>query len=186
MLRVTLSAARRRGDLDAYQEASHAALGQIDTEIANLRALVTELRPAALDDLGTDAALRALADRLSRMDFSLDLHIDLDYEQGRAPTRHVPELEAAVYRIVQEAAQNSFKHSGVREARIHLSEHAGVVDLLIEDAGSGFDSSASHDGFGLVGIRERVELLNGTLAVHSSGEGTSLQVSLPVRRREIP
>ena len=185
MLRVTLSAARQRGELDFYEDAANAALEQIDTEIANLRALVTELRPAALDDLGTDAALRALADRLSRMGFQLDLQIDLDYEQGRAPTRHIPELEAAIYRIVQEATQNAFKHSGARRAHCQMVEDAGTVGLIIRDEGRGFDPNGRHDGFGLVGIKERVELLNGTLEIETApGEGTTVRASVPVRRRD--
>ena len=184
-LRLTLSAARQTGAVEAYRDAAASAVEQIDEDIASLRALITELRPAALDDLGTEAALQALVDRSSRLGIDVRLEVDLDYERGRAPTRHTPELEAAIYRIVQEAVHNAAKHSGAHEVVVRVTETEQEVDVLVSDDGSGFEPGVKGEGFGLLGMQERADLLGGTVDVTSApGAGTTVQARLPVRRRD--
>jgi two-component system, NarL family, sensor histidine kinase DevS len=74
------------------------------------------VRPASLDELGPQAALEALADRTRATGVEIDLAVDLDFEAGRMAARHEPELETAVYRIVQEAINNAVKHSVPRRS----------------------------------------------------------------------
>jgi signal transduction histidine kinase len=183
-LRLVLAAAQRVGTHSALTEAFGHVIEQLETDIANLRRLITDLRPAALDQLGPEAAIRALADRLARSNTEVVLSIDLAYEQGRAAERHIPELETAVYRIVQEALTNASKHGRARRATVELIEDDNRLRLTVRDDGAGFDLEKKTAGFGLLGMRERAELLEGTLKVSSSpGQGTCVQVTFPARRR---
>jgi signal transduction histidine kinase len=182
-LRVALSAARRADDPARWSAALSEAVEQLDTEIASLRGIIADVRPASLDELGTAAALEALADRIRSGGIEVNLTVDLDWEAGRQPTRHEPELETAVYRIVQEATTNAIKHAGVDKIAVTVRDADDGVTILVVDDGKGFDPNANTEGFGLVGMRERVESLGGRLTVESSpGAGTKLYVRLPVRR----
>jgi signal transduction histidine kinase len=183
-LRLSLSAARRQGGQDALAQAVGLAIEHLEEGISNLRALVTDLRPAALDELGLEAAVASLCERASRHGLEIASSLDLAYERGRAQTRHTPELETAIYRIIQEALTNATKHGRATRAVIEAQENATTVELTIRDDGDGFDPTSSTAGFGLVGIRERVQLLHGTIQIASScGEGTTLTASFPVQRR---
>ena len=97
----------------------------------------------------------------------------------------MPTLEAGIYRITQEAITNTIKHAGATRAVITVVERSEVLSLSVEDDGCGFDlEGASTGGFGLIGIRERVELLGGTLAITSRpGGGTRIEAVVPVARR---
>jgi signal transduction histidine kinase len=185
-LRLQLAAARRVGSGEAMDGALAAALAQLEEEIGNLRALITDLRPAALDEFGIAGAIEALAQRVGRNGLEVDLDVDLSYEQGRRPTRLTAELEAALYRIVQEALTNIVKHGGAGRALVRLHEDETTIQLTVRDDGPGFDTRAKTSGFGLVGMRERVELLGGTLWIESTpGQGTTVAVTLPVARLEL-
>ena len=109
-LRVGLAAQLRRPNPEAMIDAVTEAVAQLEGEIASLRALVTDLRPAALDDLGVQAAIEDLAGRARNRGLDVDISVDLAYEQGRERARLAPELETATYRIVQEALTNASKH----------------------------------------------------------------------------
>jgi signal transduction histidine kinase len=186
-LQLLLGSARRSGSADALAHAVGDALERIDQEIGNLRALITDLRPAALDEFGTQGAMETLALRVARNGIEVDLELDLAYEQGRVSTRHTPELEASTYRIVQEALTNAVKHGAATHARVKIREDDSTVHVVVSDDGSGFDPSAVSAGFGLLGMRERVELLGGTLEIESApGSGATVKVSLPARRRPEP
>jgi signal transduction histidine kinase len=183
-LRIGLSAAERSERPETMKAALKQAVEQLEDGIYNLRALITDLRPAALDELGIQAAVEALVDRSDRHGIEVDMNLELAYEQGLQPTRLTPELETAIYRIVQEALTNASKHGNAKRAVVEVREDPGLITLSIRDDGSGFDLDAASDGFGLLGIRERVELLNGELAIESQpGKGTMLRAGLPVRRR---
>ncbi len=182
-LRVSLSMARRKGGLQVLEDAVSEAIDNLEDGISNLRALVTDLRPAALDQLGLGAALAALCERASRHGLETASSIELAYEQGREPTRHVPELETAIYRIIQEALTNATKHGHATRAVIETRENTDTVQVTVRDDGDGFDPATSTSGFGLLGIRERVHLLHGTVQIESSpGKGTTVTARFPVQR----
>ncbi len=186
-LRLSLAAARKATEPEAWRATLDDAIAELDIEIANVRGIIADVRPAALDELGAGAAVEALAERFRSRGIDVDLKIDLDYEADRAATRHVAELETAVYRICQEAMTNGLKHSAAESLRVEILEAGGSVTIRVADNGQGFDPSERATGFGLLGMRERVELLGGRLAIDSSpGEGTTLTARLPVRRREEP
>jgi signal transduction histidine kinase len=184
ILRLTLAAAQRDGRPEAIATAVGQALEQLGSDISNLRALITDLRPAALDQLGIEAAVMALVDHVRRLGLDIDVSLDLAYEQGRAATRYIPELETAVYRIVQEALTNATKHGRANRAVVEVHEDERSIRVVIRDDGQGFDPIQTSSGFGLPGMRERAELLDGTLSIDSvAGKGTTVSALLPVRRR---
>jgi signal transduction histidine kinase len=183
-LRLGLAAAGRSEQSPTAKPVFTQSAEQLEDTIANLRALITDLRPAALDALGIKAAIETLADRNARDDLEIDISIELAYEQGQKSTRMIDELETALYRITQEALTNATKHGHATRIVIEIREDPTTVHLTVRDDGNGFDPDAQSDGFGLLGIRERTELLDGDLQVNSTpGKGTTLSVRLPVRRR---
>ncbi len=183
-LRIGLSTAGRSGRPEALTEAVGQAVGQLEDAISNLRALITDLRPAALDDLGVRAALEGLTERAARHGIEVDVSVELHEEDGRESARHTSELETAVYRLVQEALTNATKHGGATRAVVEVREDATGVHLSVRDDGSGFDPGEATDGFGLLGMHERVELLGGELTIVSEpGSGTVVRASLPSQRR---
>ena len=184
-LRIGLSTAGRSDEPKLLRQAMRAATEQLEEGIANLRALITDLRPAALDELGVRAAIEALAERGARRALEVDVDVELAHERGLAPTRLDPELETALYRIVQEALGNAVKHGGARRAVVEIREEPTTVRLSVRDDGGGFDPAAHTSGFGLLGMRERVDLHGGELSIDSApGSGTQVTASLPVIRRE--
>jgi signal transduction histidine kinase len=182
-LRVGLSTAKRSDKPEALERAVTNAIDHIEEGITNLRALITDLRPASLDELGAAAAIQALCERAERQGIDIDVSIELAYEQGRVHARHVPEIETSMYRIVQEALSNAVKHGHAKRAVVEVQENGGDIRLSVRDDGAGFDPSAHTDGFGLLGMHERVQLLDGTLAVDSApGRGTTIAASFPIKR----
>ena len=182
-LHIRLANARRQGKPELLAEAVEEAIEYLQAGIADLRSLITDLRPAALDELGAEAALLALAERAEHRGLEVDIAVDLAYEQGRVAARHIPELEVALYRIVQEALNNAAKHGQARRAVVEVVEDASAIHLTVRDDGAGFDPAQATKGFGLLGMRERVGLLEGSLQIESApGGGTTVRVSLPVRR----
>jgi signal transduction histidine kinase len=181
-LRVLLSGARRSGDPERVSAAIEAALEQITTAIGDLRSLITELRPAALDELGTQPALESLVARVMRQ---TDLAIELEFEIGSANgDRLDPEIEATIYRFVQEALTNVGKHADATSVLVQVSDRAGNIEIVVRDDGAGFDPHAQTAGFGLLGMRERLALVHGSLEIDSApGAGTTLRAWIPTRRR---
>ena len=106
--------------------------------------------------------------------------MDLSYEQGRSPSRHSAEVESAIFRLVQESLTNVVKHAEAEHAEIDVSEDDGRITVCVYDDGRGFDPARRSDGFGLLGMRERVSLLGGELRVESPiGAGTTVTASFP-------
>jgi signal transduction histidine kinase len=182
-----LAGARRSASPTAMGEAIGRSLQQLDDDIANLRGLITELRPAALDQLGLAAALESLTDRGASSEIDVDVDVDLDWEQGRAAKRWTSELETAVYRIVQESLTNAIRHGCARRVAVAVGDSDREVYVTVRDDGTGFDPAGTAGGFGLPGMRERAELLGGTIEIHSSpGSGTTVTATMPLVRRQQP
>jgi len=174
--RVLLSAALKSGDAPRLAMAVEESLADMARDIDELRALITELRPATLDQLGLVAALEDLAERVTG-GAGVELATDLEIVAGRLD----PELETVVYRLAQEALTNVAKHSGARRATLQVRGGEDRIDLLVSDDGGGFDPAAESNGFGLAGMRERVELAGGELRIESTpGSGTRVMASVPL------
>jgi len=181
-LRVGLSAALR-GSEQQLRAAVESAVENVVEEIANLRTLIVELRPAALDEFGVAAAIESLGERTAaRQGIAVDVNVDLDWERGDAPARHTPELESTIYRLVQESLTNAVRHAGASRVRIEVIERDGFLELAVADDGKGFDLGARAAGFGLMGMRERVALAAGELDLQTAPGGTTVRARLPARR----
>jgi signal transduction histidine kinase len=187
-LRAMLSSARRSADVASLHTTLDGAVQQLADEIANLRSLITELRPAALDELGLAPALDALFHRVrtaSRLE--VNTAIELEHEltpDGDGRPRLDPDVETAIYRIVQESITNVAKHARANRVDVVVAERHDEIEIVVRDDGCGFDVSAPTSGFGLTGIRERVSLAGGELEIVSSGHGTAVLASLPAAPNE--
>jgi signal transduction histidine kinase len=183
-LRVLISSALRRDDLPVAQQAMRTAVAQIDQEIDNLRAIITELRPATLDELGLRSAVEGLLDRhREQSGFQLDGELALPDPSAGEP-RLAEDLETTVYRLVQEALTNVAKHAHAKRVRVAIGEADGLLRIEVRDDGTGFDPETASHGFGLAGMQERVILAGGTLSVDSDERGTVLIARLPAHHRD--
>jgi signal transduction histidine kinase len=147
--------------------------------LQDVRRLAVELRPKALDDFGLVPALERLT-----AGFAEQTGIVVQLEPRLPPDRRLPsEVETALYRIVQESLTNVVKHARATSVSILLTAREGWVTAVIEDDGRGFarEGDAETEGLGLVGMRERVALLDGRLGIETSeGAGTTIKVEVPL------
>jgi signal transduction histidine kinase len=179
-LRLLLAAARRRGDAEQTERSIDEAIEQIEREIENLHAIITDLRPATLDELGLRPTLESLLQR--RRDGSgLEITSALALpDPGSSAERLAPEIETAVYRLVQEALTNIVKHAQASTVHVDVAATPGKVSIAISDDGVGFSTQAKTSGYGLAGMRERIYLVGGTLTLDSSvAGGTTVRADLP-------
>lgn len=193
-LRLKLANARDLGDQIALSTAVDTVLEGLGQEIDGLRHLITELRPAALDDLGLVPALEALARRAQAID-GLEIHTDIELGDGKR--RLDAELESTLYRVVQEALTNVSRHAKATRAVISISESDGRVKATVTDDGDGLpDGGPSRPrtpgeelkgGFGVSGMRERAELVGGELElVPAPGGGATMRLTVPLAGRPAP
>ena len=150
--------------------------------LVEMRQMILDLRPTALDDLGLVPAIRWYSETHLQ-----PLGTQACVEMAGIKQRLPAEMEISLFRIFQEAINNIAKHSQARRATIRLDVRQEQVDCTVEDDGIGFDAGrypAQHGpdtGLGLLGMQERVSLLGGSLTIESSqGKGTRLRVSIPL------
>jgi signal transduction histidine kinase len=163
------------GDLAAVRTTVAELRETVVNAVQELRALAVELRPKALDDFGLAPALDRLIDTYSRRTgLEVESHL-----AGLEPRLSEP-VESALYRIAQEALTNIAKHAGASAVSIVTRRDGERLTMIVEDNGTGFDAAAPAEGLGLVSMRERAELLGGSLRVESTTEhGTTLVVEVP-------
>ena len=160
------------------EEAERLAMQTVD----ELHRLILDLRPSVLDDLGLLSAIRWCADRHLQ-----PLGIAVRCEFSEMDRRLPPQMETAVFRAVQEAVTNIAKHAQAETVLIQCAAQKGMLTVEIEDDGKGFDPSRmgkpadTTGGFGLLGIRERMELLGGTAQIESSpSQGCRILLTVPL------
>jgi signal transduction histidine kinase len=175
-LKVLLDAGRNGGSDAVRPEVFDRAIAHVEHGIRSLEEIIADLRPASLDELGLAAAVEALAERTaatSTMDIST--HVDLGARAGGVPMRLMPELEVAIYRLVQEAVRNAVKHADATVVRIRIMQHGDLIDVAVDDDGRGFDPAGVGSGLGLLGMKERVSLAGGAVQIESdSSVGTTV------------
>jgi signal transduction histidine kinase len=143
--------------------------------LQDVRRLAVELRPKVLDDFGLVPALERLT-----QEFAEHTGIAVDLEASTIAERPPMEVETAIYRIVQEALTNVVKHAHAQRVSVLVTRAGDRIKAVIEDDGTGFDQTATDGGIGLIGMRERIELLDGSLVVESSATtGTTVAVEVP-------
>lgn len=164
----------------ATRERLDGVKGLLDQIEEQLRQLSHELRPTVLDDLGLLPALQVLAQGVSTRS-KIDITVEGPIEE-RLPTL----IETALYRVVQEALTNATKYSQARSVRIVFQKEANAVRCSVKDDGIGFDvplvlARRGEQGLGLIGMKERVHAVGGTLHFSSApGEGTEVLITIPL------
>ena len=148
------------------------------TALDSVHQMARRLRPLALDDLGLPTALRRhVWELVDQTGLDIDLEVD-----GLGEERLAPDIETAVYRIVQEALANAIRHARPAQVSVVVERQAGEVIAMVEDDGTGFDVSAAAGTarLGLSGMKERAHLVGGTLTVESGpGNGTTVCLRIP-------
>ena len=150
---------------------------QVVVALQDVRRLAVELRPAVLDDFGLVAALERLTEA-----FAEQTGIRVDFHSALGEKRLPGEVETALYRVVQESLTNIVKHANARSVSISVARRDSAVAAVIEDDGAGFDQRAVREGgVGLLGMRERLALLDGRVEIESRpGAGTTLVAEVPL------
>lgn len=168
---------------DKVKRELHDLKEMVKESLQEVRKIIFNLRPMVLDDLGVVPTLRRFITELQkRSHISIELVV-LGGEDQRLPSA----FEVAIFRIVQEALNNMQKHANAKRCVIKLEIMAKRVNISISDDGCGFNpedllDQTHQDSFGLLGMRERVELLEGRLRISSvPGKGTEIHVSIPLK-----
>lgn len=155
---------------------------QVRSGLEEIRKIIFNLRPMALDDLGLVPTLRKFV-----QDFEEKTKIRAVFETSGRELRMPSAMEAAVYRLVQEAFSNALKHASPTYVSLEMTFFPKRILIVIQDNGVGFDveqtmaRSKTSSHYGLIGMHERVELLNGKMDIESArGQGTKITISIPV------
>jgi len=158
-------------------EAVTALRERVVATLQDVRRLAVELRPAALDDFGLEAALERLT-----TGFAEQTGMKVELESRLHDDRLPEEVETVLYRTVQEALTNIIKHAAASRVEVALLMDQDAVRVTVRDDGRGFDPAEPVEGFGLVGIRERVMLASGQVTIEAQvGKGTAITARVPVR-----
>jgi signal transduction histidine kinase len=174
-----LKAIRAAASPEEAEQAEESLRELVVQALQDVRSLAVELRPTALDDFGLVPALERLAGTFSERT-GIQASVAATLGDARLPA----ETETVIYRLVQEALTNVVKHAAASEVGIVVTRRDGGVGAVVEDDGQGFaESDVRSDALGLLGMRERLALLGGTLAIESTpGRGTAVIAYLPLPR----
>jgi signal transduction histidine kinase len=173
-----LKGVEETAETDEARESVLAVRELVVATLQDVRRLAVELRPKALDDFGLVPALERLSETFAEQ-ADVEVYVQAVLGEERLPR----EIETALYRIVQEALTNVIKHADAGTVSVVLTRQGDRVAVVIEDDGRGFDTGAQPgEGLGLVGMRERIALVDGRLSIESgAGRGTTIAVEVPVR-----
>lgn len=178
ILRDAEGDARER--LENISELAHQTLNEVHN-------MAIRLRPSVLDDLGLAAAIRSYA-----KEFSANTGVKVDIQLMSMATRLPPEMETVLYRVVQEALTNVARHAEAENCRVTLRRKDDVIQGIIEDDGMGFDpqdamlSEEKGRGLGLHGMKERIDLIGGSLEFESRvNEGSTIFLEVPLQSEEV-
>jgi PAS domain S-box-containing protein len=179
-LKMQLNAFKRRArrEPEAWEEFDQ-AVDYINVIAEQIRAICQSLRPAALENLGLNEALRQLL-----LEFAQLHGLEISEDLADISDLLSPEAQIAIYRLFQECLTNAVRHGQATRVAVRAHKNAGAVHFSCEDNGSGFDPSEDrsrgNSGLGLATMEERVRLLQGSLKIHSAkGQGTRIEVILP-------
>ncbi|PAD22755.1 sensor histidine kinase [Terribacillus saccharophilus] len=149
----------------------------VRSSLYEVRRIIYDLRPMALDDLGLLPTIRKYLANIEEFN-----NIHIDFTALKAEKRLDPKYEVALFRLTQEAVQNAVKHAEPSTIKVRLEVMQELVVISIIDDGKGFDVTVKKENsFGIIGMRERVEMLDGTIAFHSEiGKGTRVLIKVPL------
>ncbi|MGK9162208.1 two-component sensor histidine kinase DegS [Bacillus subtilis] len=173
---------RDRGAEDGFQEIKNLRQN-VRNALYEVRRIIYDLRPMALDDLGLIPTLRKYLYTTEEYNGKVKIHFQCIGETE--DQRLAPQFEVALFRLAQEAVSNALKHSESEEITVKVEITKDFVILMIKDNGKGFDLKESKEkknkSFGLLGMKERVDLLEGTMTIDSKiGLGTFIMIKVPL------
>lgn len=156
---------------------------QIRSDLKDIRKIIYNLRPMTLDDLGLVPTVRRMVDELNERQDEVKISFNTVNLSERLPST----IEVAVFRIIQEALNNVFKHSGSKHTDVKIEKKDKLVTIEIKDDGMGFEFNKDElgkdaEGYGLLGMIERVDLIGGEIDIVSAkGQGTKIKVELSLQ-----
>ena len=171
-----------RGPNDALTE-----LNQLKEMVRNalleVRRIIYDLRPMALDDLGLIPTLRKYSSTVMEYEKGIVIH----FMNNGTEKRFASSIEVAIFRLVQECISNALKHGNSRDVWVKVEWLRDTMNIVVKDNGKGFDPSQTKDkSFGIIGMRERVELLKGEMKIVSAiGNGTTVLFRIPLQENII-
>jgi len=173
-------------DLDMIRNELVDLKEQVRIGLGEIRKIIFNLRPMALDDLGLVPTLRKFV-----QDFEERTRIRAVFETNGKEKRLPSAMEAAMYRLVQEAFNNALKHASPTYILLEMTFSEDAIHLAITDNGCGFSveqvtaKARQHSQFGLVGVKERVDLLQGKIDIESAiGQGTKIKIQVPINTEQ--
>ena len=166
----------REGDVDQALDEMKSIRTNIRTSLQEVRRIIYDLRPMALDDLGLFPTIKKHISTVAEYN-DTEIELKLLGDERRLESNY----EVAIFRLVQEALQNAINHAEANLIRVTIEIMPKQINVLIKDDGIGFEKcDEKAESFGLIGMRERVELLDGKLFITSKkGEGTVIRIHLP-------
>ncbi|WP_205091509.1 sensor histidine kinase [Thalassobacillus pellis] len=170
---------RERGVEEALEEIK-SVKQMVKSALYEVRRIIYDLRPMALDDLGIIPTLKKYLNTVKEYNKGLEVKFTTIGRERRLDSKY----EVALFRLVQEAVQNAVKHAEAEEVQVKVELKPSAAILVIKDNGKGFDTTVKKDkSFGLVGMRERIDMLEGELTIDSKiGKGTVLIIQIPLNR----
>jgi signal transduction histidine kinase/ligand-binding sensor domain-containing protein len=179
---INLQLSREDRDEDKRSRRIADTIEQVDRMVDKIRAISLDLRPPLLDELGLVPALKGYMEAQSQRS-----GLEIDVEGTNAINGLTPEIEITAFRVVQEAVTNVIRHAGASQATVEVRQTDRELQLMVRDDGSGFDMRQSMDraaagkALGILGMQERVRMLDGDIRIDSvPGRGTRIEVRLPV------
>lgn len=168
---------RERGGKEALAEV-RSFKKMVRSALYEVRRIIYDLRPMALDDLGLVPTLRKYLQTIEEYHNQARIEFVNIGIEARLPAKY----EVALFRLIQESVQNALKHANAKEIVVRLEITKSAVNVIVKDDGVGFDvNKRSADSFGIIGMEERVELLEGVLAIDSKmGGGTAVSIRVPI------
>ncbi|GKV56743.1 hypothetical protein NCCP2222_26900 [Sporosarcina sp. NCCP-2222] len=143
-----------------------------------VRRIIYDLRPMALDDLGLIPTLRKYLATVMEYEKGTIIHFMNNGQERRFESN----IEVAIFRLVQESVNNALKHGNSRDVWVKIEWLRDTMNIVIKDNGQGFDQSETKEkSFGIIGMRERIELLKGEMKIMSAaGNGTTVLFRIPL------
>ncbi|WHY76908.1 sensor histidine kinase [Neobacillus sp. WH10] len=168
---------RDKGPDEAFSEIHHYKI-MVRSALYEVRRIIYDLRPMALDDLGLVPTLRKYLQTIEEYHNKSKISFVNIGLENRLPTKY----EVGLFRIIQESVQNALKHANACEIKVKLEITNAAITVLIKDNGIGFDTTQQKpESFGMIGMRERVDLLDGEITFDSKiGKGTEVLISVPL------
>jgi two-component system sensor histidine kinase DegS len=168
---------RDKGPDAAFAEI-HSFKKMVRSALYEVRRIIYDLRPMALDDLGLVPTLKKYLQTIEEYHNHAKINFAYNGVERRLPTKY----EVALFRMIQESVQNALKHANACEIKVTLEMTKKAINVYIQDNGRGFDTTAKKpESFGIIGMNERADLLDGNITIQSKmGKGTTVHIYVPI------